>query len=77
MNEEAAEIRIKILPPFWKSWYAYTGYVILIFSVLALLRYLTLYDERLKMKIEWEKVKSQNIHELDSLKIRFFYKYFA
>ncbi len=71
-NDYAASIRIRILPPLWKSWYAYTVYVLLILSAFALLRYLILYSERLRMRIEQERINSDHIHEIDSLKIRFF-----
>lgn len=71
-NSNAAEIRIRVLPPFWKSWYAYVIYTLLILSLLAFLRYLILYRERLNMRLEQEQIESQHLHEMDSLKIRFF-----
>jgi signal transduction histidine kinase/ligand-binding sensor domain-containing protein/DNA-binding response OmpR family regulator len=71
-NNDPVEIRIKVLPPFWKSWYAYLFYTLLILSLLAFLRYLILYRERLNMKIEQEQIESQHVHEIDSLKIKFF-----
>jgi signal transduction histidine kinase/ligand-binding sensor domain-containing protein/DNA-binding response OmpR family regulator len=70
-RNDPIELRIKVLPPFWKSWYAYTLYVIIILSLLAFLRYLILYRERLNIRIEQEQIESQYVHELDSLKIRF------
>ncbi|MFZ0280108.1 MAG: two-component regulator propeller domain-containing protein, partial [Bacteroidales bacterium] len=71
-NDKPLEIIIKVLPPLWKSTFAYCLYTILILSMLALLRYLILYRERLNIKIEQEQIESQHLHELDSLKIRFF-----
>lgn len=71
-NNETTEIRIRVLPPWWKSWYAYLIYTILILSLLALLRYLILYRERLNMRLEQEQIESQHIHEMDALKIKFF-----
>lgn len=71
-NNDPVEIKIKVLPPFWKSWYAYLFYTLLILSLLAFLRYLILYRERLNMKIEQEQIESQHVHEIDSLKIKFF-----
>ena len=37
-NDEAAKIFIVINPPFWKTWWAYTAYVILIIGGLFLIR---------------------------------------
>ena len=71
-NETPITLKIKILPPFWKSWYAYVAYIILILSLLALLRYLTLARERMKTQLEQEYIESLHIHEIDSLKIKFF-----
>ncbi len=71
-NENPIEIKIKVLPPFWKSPVAYIFYVILILSLLTFLRFLILYRERLNMKVEKEQIESQHVHEIDSLKIRFF-----
>ena len=71
-NETPVILQIRILPPFWKTWYAYLIYIILILSLLFLLRYLTLTSERLRMQIEQEQVEARHIHEIDALKIRFF-----
>ena len=71
-NNDTTEISIRVLPPWWKSWYAYVIYTMLILSLLALLRYLILYRERLNMKLEQEQIESQHVHEIDALKIKFF-----
>src|SRR5450759_2315215 len=71
-NETPITLKIKILPPFWKSWYAYVTYIILILSLLALLRYRKLARERIKTQLEQEYIESLHIHEIDSLKIKFF-----
>jgi len=71
-NESPKVLEIKILPPFWKRWYAYVIYFTIIVSVLTFLRYLTLTRERMKMQMEQESIESQHIHEIDSMKIKFF-----
>jgi len=63
---------IVVLPPFWKSWIAYMIYAILISLVFLLLRHLILVREGINMHIEQERVEAQHIHEIDSLKIKFF-----
>ncbi len=71
-NKDFVTLKIRVLPPFWKSWYAYITYILLISSLLSFLRYLTLSRERLKSRMEQEVIESQHIHEIDALKIRFF-----
>lgn len=71
-DETHITLKIKVLPPFWKSWYAYLTYFIIIISLLAFLRFLTLSRERVKAHREQEYIESQHIHEIDSMKIKFF-----
>ncbi|MBW6501923.1 MAG: response regulator [Bacteroidales bacterium] len=71
-NENEISLRIRILPPFWKSWYAYIIYAGLIFTILSGLRYLILSRERLRMQMEKESIESHHLHEIDALKIKFF-----
>jgi signal transduction histidine kinase/ligand-binding sensor domain-containing protein/DNA-binding response OmpR family regulator len=73
-NSKGEEILLKIvvLPPFWKSWIAYLCYAMLILLILILLRHLILVRERINMRIEQERVEAQHIHEIDTLKIKFF-----
>jgi signal transduction histidine kinase/ligand-binding sensor domain-containing protein/DNA-binding response OmpR family regulator len=71
-NESPQTLKIKVLPPFWASWYAYVIYFTVILSLLILLRYLILTRERMKMQMEKEYIESQHIHEIDSMKINFF-----
>lgn len=73
-NAEAQEIQLKVvvLPPFWKSWIAYVSYAAFILLILILLRRLILVRERINMRIEQERIEAQHIHEIDTLKIKFF-----
>jgi signal transduction histidine kinase/DNA-binding response OmpR family regulator len=73
-NSDGNEISlvVVVLPPFWKSWIAYIIYAILISLVFILLRRLILTRERINMRIEQERIEAQHIHEIDSLKIKFF-----
>jgi len=71
LNELPATLEIKVLPPIWKSWYSYLFYLIILTSILFFLRYLTLYKERLNTQLKHEYLKSQHIHEIDLMKIKF------
>jgi signal transduction histidine kinase/ligand-binding sensor domain-containing protein/DNA-binding response OmpR family regulator len=70
--DEAAVLKIRILPPFWKSNIAFALYGIFIIGTLLLLRYLTVTRERVKFRIQQERTQAQRLHELDMMKIKFF-----
>src|SRR5665648_939977 len=71
-NEEGISLIIKVLPPFWKSWYAMLGYVFFLMFMLLILRYMILYRERLKVELRIERSEAKRLHELDMLKLKFF-----
>ncbi len=71
-NESPKTLKVRILPPFWASWYSYVIYFIVISSLLLFLRYLILARERMKTQMEHEYIESQHIHAIDSMKIKFF-----
>lgn len=65
-------LKIKILPPYWKTTYAYFGYFILIVAALFLARRLILQRARMKFEIEQEMHEIHRLHELDLIKTKFF-----
>lgn len=71
-TEQPLELHIKILPPFWRTPLAFILYALSILGALWLARRLILERERLRSRIEQERQEAQHMHELDSLKIRFF-----
>lgn len=66
------ELRIRVLPPFWASWWAYTIYGILV--LLGLRVYWNYRSNRIRMQhaIELEKNKARQLREVDEIKDRFF-----
>jgi signal transduction histidine kinase/ligand-binding sensor domain-containing protein/DNA-binding response OmpR family regulator len=71
-NEEGVSLRIKVLPPFWKTRTAFVLYVILVISGLLITRRLIQQREQMKYAIERERQESLRMHELDMMKIKFF-----
>ncbi len=71
-NEKGIALNIKVLPPPWRSWYAFVGYVLLVLSALLVLRQMILFRERLKVELQMEREEAQRIHELDMMKLKFF-----
>lgn len=76
-NEKA--LAITVLPPPWKTWWAYTGYGFLVLGVLYAARRNIVYRERLKANLQLEKVEHEKEHfelekvkEIDQVKTSFF-----
>ncbi|AOM79417.1 hybrid sensor histidine kinase/response regulator [Pedobacter steynii] len=71
VNNEAT-LEIIILPPFWRTWLAYVGYVLLIGGTLFYIRHRGI--ERLKKEflLRQERQQAHRMHELDLMKIKFF-----
>jgi signal transduction histidine kinase/ligand-binding sensor domain-containing protein/DNA-binding response OmpR family regulator len=64
-NEEGTSIRIIITPPWWKTWWAYTVYILLIATTLYILRRYELHRQRLKHELALEQEQTE-------MKSRFF-----
>jgi len=71
-NEEGRSIIITITSPPWKTWWAYTLYILALISILYAVRSYELNRIRLKNQLELEHVESVKLKELDQLKSKFF-----
>lgn len=70
-SESDMELKLTVLPPFWRSNLALICYIILVLSALALARKLILDRERNKHRLEAERKDARRRHTLDLMKIRF------
>ena len=71
-SKEGASLKINILPPLWRTTYAYILYAILFVAVLYIARRIVLQRARMRFVIEQERREAHRLHELDMMKIRFF-----
>jgi signal transduction histidine kinase/DNA-binding response OmpR family regulator/sugar lactone lactonase YvrE len=71
-NEEGSSLKIIITPPWWKTKWAFTLYVLCITGLLYALRRYELNRLRLKNQLQIELVEAAKMKELDHLKSRFF-----
>ncbi len=71
-NEAGTSIKITILPPWWKTLWAYLFYTLFILSIL----YFTwkMQVKRIKVKHEYDlsRLETQKLHEIDEIKNSFF-----
>jgi signal transduction histidine kinase/DNA-binding response OmpR family regulator/sugar lactone lactonase YvrE len=70
-NTEATSITIKVLPPWWRTIYAYIIYVLSIIGIVFYSRYRGITRIKRKFAIEEEKREAKLMHELDVMKINF------
>ncbi|MEP2772566.1 MAG: two-component regulator propeller domain-containing protein [Fulvivirga sp.] len=69
---EPATLAIEVLPPPWRSWWAYLIYSVLFVGFIALIIRTFVTRERLKAKIRFEHLELEKMHEIDQIKTRFF-----
>jgi signal transduction histidine kinase/DNA-binding response OmpR family regulator len=76
---EIKQLNIRIYPPFWFTWYAYTLYSLIFLALLYAFRNYNIKRERLKNELELQRLKVENVeklaqkeHELNEFKLRFF-----
>lgn len=66
------ELHITILPPPWKTWWAYGLYAIVVMAIVyGINRYLLL-QSRQRQKIRFAQQEKEQLRQLDELKMRFF-----
>ena len=71
-NEEGTSIEVIILPPWWKTKWAYAGYIILFGCILFAAWRIQVNRLRMKQQLEMEHFEADKLREVDQLKSRFF-----
>lgn len=71
-TKNAAKINIEVLPPFWRTNFAYFTYFVIIILLLYLYRHFMLKRYHEKTEIALERIESEKKHEMDQMKLRFF-----
>ena len=71
-GNDGTSLKIIILPPLWRTNYAYILYALLIIAITFISREMILRRARMRFTIEHDRKEGQRIHELDLMKIRFF-----
>ncbi|WP_324673231.1 two-component regulator propeller domain-containing protein [Hymenobacter sp. GOD-10R] len=71
-SKEPATLQFTILPPWWKTWWAYLLYSLALSGALLLYRRVTMAQQGLKSKLTLEKFRVEKEKELTDLKLSFF-----
>lgn len=70
--EEPATLKLSILPPWYKTWWAYTFYVLIAVAALTWYRNVRARQRELQQKITLEQMEKQKEKELSDMKLSFF-----
>lgn len=71
-NNKGASLKIVVFPPPWKTWWAYTIYMLIIGGILFWSRYNTLSKLNLKNKLEIADLNYKKEHEIAEIKSKLF-----
>ncbi|MEM8523330.1 MAG: two-component regulator propeller domain-containing protein [Bacteroidota bacterium] len=71
-TEKPAQLRIKINPPLWMTWYAYVFYIALFGLALWLFRRYTVISVHEKHQLTLHHMERDKLEELNQMKLRFF-----
>ncbi len=71
-NEVGRKIRIKILSPPWKTWWALLLYIAVALVVVSTIRRNAVKQEQLSQKLELERINGEQERQISEMKLRFF-----
>ena len=71
-SDEAKQLKITVLPPWWKTWYAYVGYTMLFLLILYGFRRFIIIRTNYINDIKLERINRENIEKLNKAKLQFF-----
>lgn len=71
-SEPVTLLKIRIKPPFWFSGWAYAFYILTVFGLLYIVRFLEQKRQQSRFVLQQEREEARRIKELDQLKTKFF-----
>lgn len=71
-NEDPLKLEILILPPPWRTWWAYGLYLILILAGFYMIRYNAIKSTQLKHSLRLEQLEKEKWKEVHDLKLKYF-----
>ena len=71
-NEDGISLSIIILPPWFRTWWAYSLYLCLLGGFIMFIRRKEMQGQQLKHQVAVEQIKADKLQEIDQMKSRFF-----
>jgi signal transduction histidine kinase/ligand-binding sensor domain-containing protein/DNA-binding response OmpR family regulator len=69
-NSEGISLKIRILPPFWKTPWAYALYIVMAIALLYFSRKMVIRRAHRRFALQQERKEAQRLHDLDMMKIK-------
>jgi signal transduction histidine kinase/ligand-binding sensor domain-containing protein/DNA-binding response OmpR family regulator len=71
-NSEGVALNIRVLPPPWKTWWAFIIYGLITFGGLLIIRRYSIIQARLQHKLELDALERKKTEEINQMKFSFF-----
>lgn len=71
-SQHIAEVEVTVLPPWWKTWWAYSLYFLTIAAAIRMFFLYKMKQTRIEEKLHYEQREAQRIKELDIVKTRLY-----
>ena len=71
-SDKTAELKITVLPPWWKTWWAYLAYILAIGIAIRFYLKFNVNKAKLKAQLEYEQEEAKRVKELDSIKTQLY-----
>lgn len=71
-NDQGTSVHITIKPPPWRTWWAYSIYILILIALITAWRQYDLNRQEIKHKLEIERLEREKLKEMDHLKSTFF-----
>lgn len=71
-SDQVAELKIKVLPPWWLSWWAYGVYALLAAGLIRAYLRFNVNKARLQSQLNYEQIEAKRVKELDTIKTQLY-----
>lgn len=71
-SEHIAQLQIKVLPPWWRSWWAYIIYALLVILAIRTWLQFNINRAKLRAQLSFEQLEAKRAKELDSIKTQLY-----
>jgi signal transduction histidine kinase/DNA-binding response OmpR family regulator/ligand-binding sensor domain-containing protein len=71
-SDQTAELNITVLPPWWRTWWAYLAYIFAILLAIRLYLKFKVNKARLKAQLQYQQEEAKRVKELDSIKTQLY-----
>lgn len=71
-SSHIAELKIKVLPPWWRTWWAYVIYALLVAAAIRAYLRFNINKAKLQSQLSFEQLEAKRVKELDAVKTQLY-----